>query len=478
MAEYLESAPDGGVVVTDGSIDTKDGRAVIAAALKKIAAKQIRVQKFNKYYFGQHPLIYSSEKFTTEFANRLQSFRDNLCPTCVKAPADRLEVIGFAADQSSDIYKTSWETWKRNQMPRVSREVHRDAFRTADAYVVVWQGEDGTARIHKQDVRQCTVFYDMETDTIEAGAKLWAGLDKNIYLTLYFTDRLEKYVTKNPQSAGNVPTTAAAFVKRQVPGENWPLPNDTGICPMFHFGRETSILDDVIPLNDALNKTIADLLVSSESNSLRQRWSTGISYEINPETGKQVIPWENQSAWFAANDVGAKFGSFQDSKLDEYLKAADWFTNAIASVSGIPKYYFDLEGGSMPSGEALRKAESRFTALIADAQLDFGETWSRVMQFALGLDNIQVETDAAAASDAAQKILFETQWTPADPMSANEKADLAIKKKNVGVSKTVALSELGYTDAQITAMKKETDAEAATAADNFSKTFNAGPQNG
>src|SRR5207344_3242174 len=111
-----------------------------------------------------HPFNFSSEKFTTQFANRLKSFRDNLCPICVQAPADRLDVIGFSADQSTDIYKTSWEVWKANQMPKLSREIHRDAFRTSDAFVVVWSDDGGAARIYKQDPRQCAVFYDAESD--------------------------------------------------------------------------------------------------------------------------------------------------------------------------------------------------------------------------------------------------------------------------------------------------------------------------
>ena len=148
-----------------------------------------------------------------------------------------------------------------------------------------------------------------------------------------------------------------------------------------------------------------------------------ITYETDPETGKQIIPFEAASQWFATNDPLGKFGSFPDADLKHFLEAADWFTNAIASVSGVPKYYFDLNQGAWPSGEALRRAESRFTSLIKDAQLDFGETWGRVMRLALKMDG-----QAGNAADAMQ---LETQWTPADPMSSNELVDLAIKKKNV-----------------------------------------------
>ncbi len=454
----------------NGAIDDRGGRDQIKSALAKIAKKQSQLSTYERYYRGAHPFNFSSEKFTTEFADRLHRFRDNLCPTVVKAPSDRLEVIGFSSDAKSDIYTQSWDLWLYSGMPRLAKRTHRAAFKTGDAYVIVWQDSAGRARIYPEDGRQCTVFYNPETGVVDYGAKLWRGADNKIYLTLYYADRIEKYITKNVQSAGNVPTTSAAFEKRSVPGETWPLANAIGTPAMFHFGLEASILDDVIPLQDALNKTLADLLVSSEANSLRQRWTAGIAFEINPETGKQIIPFEAAAQWFATQDSAGKFGQFPAESLIDFRETAADFRNEIASVAGIPQYYFRIEGGAIPSGEALRKAESRFIALIGDAQKDFGETWSQVMKFALAVEGMK-----PAEGKAVQ---VETQWTPAAPLSDDELVDLAIKKKDVGISTSRALSEIGYTDADIEKMTKEKTDAAAEAADNFAKTFNAGPQTG
>lgn len=449
-----------------GSIADRSSKELIKIAIEKIKAKQPRIALFERYYNGDHPLNFSSEKFTTEFAQRLQNFRDNLCKTVVKAPSDRLEVVGFGSDKNSDVFKESWAAWDYSGMPRLAKRIHRGAFKIGDAFAIVWADDAGKARIYPQNARNCTVFYNDETGKVEFGAKLWRGLDNHVYLTLYFVDRIEKYITRNAQSGGNIPATAAAFVQRSITGEPWPLPNEVGdTCPMFHFGLEDSILCDVIPINDALNKSLADLLVSSESNSIRQRWSSGISYETDPETGKQIIPFEKFAPWVATNDPEGKFGSFDDAVLEQNLKVANDFRNEIAAVAGIPQYYFRLEGGSLPSGEALRKAESRFTSLIKDAQNDFGGTWAEVMRFVLRLDG--------TGDDAAAGIA--TQWTPADPMSANETADLVQKKKTIGISETQAMIELGYSDADIIKMQQENSDKAAESAANFSKTFNSGP---
>jgi hypothetical protein len=448
---------------------TSDTKTIIKAALEKIAAKAPRVARYDRYYKGFHPLNFGSEKFTTEFAERLQKFRDNLCPTVVQAPADRLEVTGFSSDKNSALYKSTWDIWKYSQMPRIAKRVHRDAFRTGDAFVVVWADAEGRARIYHQDPKNCTVFYDMETGNVDIGAKVWQGTDKFVYLTIYYRDRIEKYKSNRPQSGGSVPSTAAGFERRIIAGEPWPLPNAIDVNPMFHFGRETSILDDVIPLNDALNKSICDLLISSEGNSLLKRWATGISYEINPETGKQIIPFDNFATWFAVKEPEGKFGSFPEIDLTKFVEIIKDFRGEIAAVSGIPLYFFTQESVNLPSGEALRKLESRFTALVKDAQLDFGETWAAAMKFAVAVEDKATTEDTSAGSS------IETAWTAADALSTPEAVALGIQKKQIGVSTKQVLSEVGYTDAQITEMDKDNQAAATQQATNFSKVFDAGP---
>lgn len=447
-------------------ITTEDGfssgqKDDVKFALAGISAKRTRVQTYCDYYDGKHPFNFASEKFRTQFAIRLQKFRDNLCKTVVRAPSDRLEVVGFSSERDTQTYKDSWELWKYSNMARLSKRLHRDAFKTGDAYLIVWEDEAGRPRFYPQDARNCAVVYNAETQKIERGAKLWVGNDKFVYLTLYYPDRIEKYVTRNRQSEGTIPTTSAAFERRKISGEPWPLPNPLDVCPMFHFGNESSILDDVIPLNDALNKELADLLIGSESNSLRQRWSAGITYEVDPETGKQIIPWSREAQYVGTENESAKFGEFADVSLTNFLAVVQDFRAEIATVSGVPSYYFRLESGNLPSGETLRKAETRFTNLIKDAQLDFGEVWADAMRFALRLDEKNGEG-------------IETQWSPADPMSETELVNLAIQKKQIGVSNKQNLSEVGYTDADIERMAAEKSAETAAAGEAFSKVFDAG----
>lgn len=446
---------------------TVEQNAAITQALKKILGKHLPLGKYYDYYEGRHPINFASDKFKTVFGQRVQTFRDNLCKTAVRAPSDRLEVVGFAQESNTAFYTESWPIWKRSQMPKLSRRVHREAFKTGDGYLIVWADDAGKARMYPQDSRNCAVWYNGETGKIDHGAKLWSGpADSDfVYLTLYYADRIEKYISNNKQSKGNTPTTAAGYQVRQVPGEAFPLPVEYEICPMLHFGLECSILDDVIPLNDALNKECADLLISSEANSFRQRWSTGIAYEIDPETAKQIIPFSNDAKYVGSDDPTAKFGDFADAKLEEFLKVIENFRLEIANVTGIPAWYFKPDLGQFPSGEALTKSEARFVALITDAQLDFGETWAEAIRLAMMIEGKK-------PNDAE----IEVTWTAAAKLSPTEQANLAVIKKQFGVSNQQNLSENGYTDTQIKDMAKDNAQAVADAQTSFSKVFNAGTQ--
>lgn len=443
----------------------------IEAALKKISLKRTSVQKYIAYYKGEHRLNYAGDKFRTKFGEQLKKFRDNLCRTAVVAPCDRLQINGFADETKAAIYGDAWEIWKYSSMPRFAKRVHKDAFKTGNGYVIVWADESGQARIYPQKAENCCVWYNEETNRVSRGAKLWRDeITRLVYLTLYYSDRIEKFVTLAGYERTGFPSKAESFRLREVEGETPDdLRNESGICPMFHFGLESSILDDVMPINDALNKTICDLLVSSESNSALQRWSTGVSYPIDAETGKKLFPFESGDAYVASEKENARFGEFGLKSLTDFLEVVNDFRMEIARLTGIPAYYFMLEKGSLPSGEALRKSESRFTALVTDAQEDFGETWSQAIAFALWINDKLTADDARAGQ-------IQTNWSPASPTSDNEKVDLANKKLSLGVSKKRLQSEIGYTDADIEQNEIDNQADADAAAQSFEKVFASGEQ--
>ncbi len=445
---------------------TPQQSAEIKSALERVNARRPLYKRFYDYYEGRHTWNFSSKKFKDKYGQRLQELRENLCRTVVKAPASRLEVIGFAAEKE-EIKDAAWKIWKRGNMPLNSSTVHREAYRTGDAYMIVWPGPDNKARMHAQRSGNITVWKNGETGEIEKAAKQWTS-GKRTYLTLYYPDRIEKYISKEQTQKDSHPTTEKDFEPRAVDGEAFPLPNPYKKVPVYQFTFDSelddhgqSLLTDVIPLNDALNKSYADIFVAQEYNSMRQRYVSGIRAEEDEETATKIEPYKADDATWIAEDPETKFGQFPDSDLESMLKVKGETVRDIALVSGIPPSYFNLETSDFPSGEALRKIEARFTAIIQDSQRSFGETWGKVMAFAL-----EIEGGTAAE--------IEAQWSDAAPVSETEQLDNAMKKKNLGWSIAQIQRDFGLTDKQIADMATENAKVAKEQMENAAKFFDGG----
>ncbi|MCD9186723.1 MAG: phage portal protein [Pyrinomonadaceae bacterium] len=438
-----------------------------------LTTKMAAYQKFYDYYKGIHTWNFSSKKFKTKYGQRLQTLRENLCRTVVKAPASRLQIINFLAEKQNT-ENPAWKIWKRNKMPLNSGKVHREAFKTGEAFVMVWVDKNGRARIETQTAANVAVWKSAETGETEKAAKMWLGTDGKYYLTVYYADRIEKYVSKHKRAQSD----SKSFVVREVAGEPFPLGNPYKRVPVFRFTFDeeaddvpNSILSDVIPLNDALNKSYADIFVGQEYNSMRQRHVAGLRVEVDEETGKKIEPYKADDSVWIAEDNETKFGEFTDANLESMLKVKQETVKDIALVSGIPPSYFNLEdSGSAISGEALRKLEARFTSIVQDAQLSFGEGWDEVIGFAMEIDR---ETKTLETKD----LQIETQWTDAAPVSETEILDNAIKKKSLGWSEEQIQRDYGLTDGQIEKMKEEIANREKAKMETQAKFFDAGNSN-
>jgi hypothetical protein len=433
----------------------------IKRAVTRLSAQITQLQPFYDYYNGAHQLNFASEKFKNKFGKRLQNLRENLCRTVVKAPASRLEAIGFQAD-AKEIQQAAWAIWKQNNLPFNAGKVHREAFKTGASYVIVWADKRGKARVYPQVSSNVAVWRDSETGEINKAAKLWMEY-KHWYLTLYYPDRIEKYISQNENDSAN-------FIPRAVEGEEFPLKNEYSVVPVFEFvpeaesdDRGVSILSDVIPLNDALNKSWCDIFVAQEDNARRQRFAAGLQVEVDEETGKKINPFKPDDDVWIAGEETTKFGEFTEVNLEQLLKIKQEAVRDIALVAGIPPSYFNLDTANFPSGEALRKIEARFTAIVGDAQRSFGESWAEVVKLCLQIEEKGVEG-----------LEIETQWTDAAPVSDAETLDNAMKKKNLGWSVEQIQRDYGLSEEQIKKMGEENGAREKAKVEQAAKFFDGG----
>lgn len=433
-------------------------------ALESVACRREAYDSFSDYYDGLHPLLFATEKFRNAFGNLFQSLCDNLCPTVVEAMADRLNVTGFDGTLS----KEAEDAWQEKRLRRASNQVHRAAAKYGDAFVLAWPDGDGVPQVWPQKSQQCAVRYDLdEPGKEELGAKVWMTADEYVRCTLYYPDHIERYITKRHVKQG-MPKTADAFEPFSGDDAGPEVANEWDVVPLFHFANcdelgeyGRSELADVIPLQNALNKALCDMLVAMEFQAFPQRWATGLQIEIDPETGKPVSQPFTPGAdrvWTGGKDVS--FGQFQPSDLKSYLDVQKSIREEIARVSGVPLHYLNLSS-QYPSGEAMKITESRLVKKTEDRQVNWGDVWSEVVV-------LNLRQGGATIDDSTELKLL---WKSAAPYNPMLDAETQLIKEQVGVSMKQSLRELGYTDDQITLIIKENEEAMQSAAKAAAATF-------
>jgi hypothetical protein len=405
----------------------------IKYALDTLKAETPLRTEYVRYYNGEHPLAFATTKFQTAFGKTLKGVRDNLCPIIVEAPADRMEIINFSGDETEEakaVNVKAWALWQRELMEVKSNEVHKEAFKTGEGFLIVWPDSSGQARFYVQDSRNCCIVENEETGEALFGVKMWKNRDEMIRLTLYYPDRTEMYVTKKkPQGTELKPTH---FVEAEPE-----VPNPYGVIPLFRFQTDP-VLADAIPMQNSLNKTMADRHVTQEFGAFPQRWATGLEPPTDEISGAQKALFDGGIArlWFT-NDQNVKFGEFSAAAMEPYLKAATEDRLCVARNSGTPLHFFSFTTSDAMSGEALKTLESRFTKRVKRACLSFGPVWAEAMTLALTIENERTS------------VQITPQWESAEQRSESELLDSQLKKQALGVPNEVLLEELGYTPEDI-----------------------------
>lgn len=426
-------------------------------ALEDVRARLPRYSLFRQYDEGDHRLLFATEKYRNAFGDLFREFADNLCEDVVDGITDRLQIIGWSS--TDDALNSTVDTiWERNQGEARSGAVHRNGFREGDGFTIAQVDAQGRARSYRQNPTQMAVRYSTEApDEMDLAAKVWKDAARKRYrVNLYYPDgRSEKYASRGLGADGGMPK-ASAFVPLAAGDpalgdqESYVDENGDGI-PVFHYPNGDlscygkSILRGVIPLQDALNKAVADMLVTMEGHAAPIRWARGIEVERDPITGQEKDPFRGANQPGAVMRTGSKdalFGQFDPAAMDGFLDVQDAFKVEIARKGYLPPYAITLRSGNStpPSGVSLLVAEGRTIKLARDRQRDWGTEHRREMAY---LARLEMGTTAVSPED------LECQWAP--PETRDEKAlvEMLLLKKELGVPSRQLLLEAGYSSDEV-----------------------------
>jgi len=149
-------------------------------------------------------------------------------------------------------------------------------------------------------------------------------------------------------------------------------------------------------------------------------------------------------------DPNARFGEFGQIDLEPIFRAIDSLVGHIAKISQTPMHYLRTSG-DMPSGEALKTAESGLVGKIRARQKQYGAAWSKAMTFAVEIEK------GESLKDPVLPV-----WKDAETRHDLEQAQTAQLKSILGIPlKQLWSDHFDYTQEQIAEFEKENKALAA-----------------
>jgi hypothetical protein len=411
--------------------------------LAALAARQTNLQRFDSYYQGDHKLLFATAKFRETFGMLFASFADNWCDLVVDASAERLKIEGFRFG-TDEADQDAWEIWQRNELDAESELAHTEAIKLGTAYALVGPDDGGEPTIQIEPPTNAVVAIDPALGRHRlAGLRDWVDEWGVEHCVLYLPDVIAWWDRAGVDKGWVLDEASSG---RNVLGVVPLIPLANG--PTLRERQGRSDVERVIPLQDAVNKLCADMMIASEYAAFPQRWVTGVEIPVYPDghpNAGQPLPsivsfLGGADRVMAVEEPQAHFGNFSVSDLGIYVKAIELFIQHVAAQTRTPPHYLLGSSGNFPSGESLKATETGLVAKVRRKQIAFGEGWEEAIRLAF---QIMGETDRATSFDC------ETIWANPESRSTAEVVDAAIKLSTIGVPRPALWEYVGSTPQQI-----------------------------
>lgn len=354
-------------------------------AVEALSAKAILYDVWWKYYNGVQSLVYTARNLKDVFSSLDAHFTQNWCAVVVDSVLDRMELRTPTVTDNQAASDELADLWTAAGLADDEYSVHEDLCVTGEAFVIVQDGEDGFDAFYN-DARLCHCEYEHENPRkLRFAAKWWIDAERHVRLTLYYADRFEYYVTFNEFTDGSTLTDKSFTPLDDTPSER----NLRNVIPVFHF-RSTprgarSQMVNVVELQDAINKLLADMMVAAEFGAFKQRYIISQSGITNSDGTSRLQNRPNEIWDIPAGESGMQetsVGEFSPTDLGNYLKSITDLAATIGIISRTPRHYFYAQGGD-PSGEALIAMEAPLTRKVSRLQKTIIPVWKDIALYML-----------------------------------------------------------------------------------------------
>jgi hypothetical protein len=436
-------------------------------------AQEKAILKARKYHDGEQ-LVFLTARLK-EFLNADDedlTFRMNVCRTVVEALAERMVIEGFdAADPKVKAWAMA--AWQGARMDATSDDVHEQALRDGESFVIVdWDASAGALRFlsHPRytgtevdgDGFGCIMFYpdDDASQKPLYAVKRWIEFTDDAAripqqrATFYYPERIEKYVFGG---GGWTAVTDSA-------DEPWPLPwlgadNKPLGIPVIHFKNKglRSQAWDAIPLQDAINKTLVDLLGSADLTAFRIfvalgfiPTTDGLPAAADGSNAMTIGP--GQMIGNTRTAAETSFSAIDGQDLTPMLNMLQQLVLFLAMVTNIPVGRFQISGQVAAEG-TLKQQEEPLMAKVRSREVIFGDAWEDVLAVARRIQN------KFGAGGLDESVQIYAQWADAQTRTATENQAEWAAKKAMGIPRRQLWAEMGYSQDKIAEMMADPETQ-------------------
>lgn len=402
------------------------------ALTAELVGRRGRITTLENYYNGDHPLPAPPSRLTPSAFNEARKAYNTLMRMGVTnwvklvadAPSERLEVVDVRFGSSRE----PWNIWLENDLDSQSLLVHDNALQTGQSFVLV---DPISGEITCEHSAQMIVAYAPGSRrTVIAALKLWSEDDDTEMATLLLPNSIHKW--QKMRQHGPAEWTDRAGV------EDVEIVHNLGVVTVVEFAANPSLrprmfgggtgeFETVLPIQDRINKTIFDRLVTAEFQAFRQRFIVGWTPPTDEETGlprADALQKASQAGlWtFDGDPNEIKIGELGQADFASFLKATESDVNAMAAISKTPPHY--LLGAMVNiSGDALTAAESGLASKSRKHTRNFGPDWEQVIRHALLVQK----------SDLADDKSGQVIWRDVEHRTWAEQTDAVLKMQALKV---------------------------------------------
>lgn len=408
----------------------------VSSLLQRLDNAQPVVSYRDMYLTGSQPLRFMSDKVD----EKLMRFNSNLAKVAVRSVANRIRLRNVAAQvDGRDVSAEAQRLVQDADLPMTLQSILMEVLGLGSAYLLVWVDEFGRPVVTGESARHMAVERDPITNSVVEAVKRWQAVDANGVVTeehvVHYTRTRIVHLTRDA-TQGKLSFRSA-------------VDNPLGVVPVVpliniervgdHVGG--SVIDDLAPLVDALNKLIVDMMVASEATSKPKRFATGVVLEDDDEGGfiadegfsvdeyePEILddapgvksPFKDSDDMWLSEQAEAKFGQLPGADLKGYQTAVDIIVQQIMAVTSLPAHMVGITTANPSTAEALRASE----VSLSDSAKDRLKVINRPLEWAIRL------LVAIAQGVPPNRVTVNLEWEDTATRSIAQEADAASKLRN------------------------------------------------